>query len=222
MSRLMKLHGVWFCALVLLLSLTEAHALQLGSRSADEWIERLEREERVAGLKIDEVVSRLKLRPGDTVADIGAGTGVFSRPLARAVSPIGTLFAVEIDQELLDIIGERAAKENIKNIRTVLGKFEDPKLPSHEVDLAFFHDVLHHIEKRQEYLKTMASYLKPDGRIVVIDMIKGHPGAGHRNQPEMQISPDEVTQWMAGAGLQLVEEIALFDNKFFQVFARNP
>lgn len=83
-------------------------------------------------------------------------------------------------------------------------------------------DVLHHIERRQEYLKAKASYLKLDGRIVVIDMIKGHPRAGHKDQPEMQISPDEATQWMAGAGLQLVEEPALFDNKFFQVSARNP
>ena len=100
-----------------------------------------------------------------------------------------------------------------------MGEFEDPKLPGREFDLIFFHDVLHHIEKRQEYLQVTASYLKPGGRIVVIDMIKGHPEAGHRNQPEMQISPDDVKQWMSAAGLRLVEQVDdLFENKFFVAY----
>jgi ubiquinone/menaquinone biosynthesis C-methylase UbiE len=197
--------------------LAEASAVQLGSRSADEWIETLGRNERVAGLKIEEVVASLKLKPGDIVADIGAGTGVFSGPLARAVAPNGTLFAVEIDQALLDYISEQARKENVKNIQTVLGKLEDPNLPSREVDLAFFHLVIHHIEHRVVYLKTLASYLKPDGRIVVIDRI-----GGHKDQPEMQVTLEEVKQWMAAAGFRLAEEVDLFEDKFFAVFARNP
>jgi ubiquinone/menaquinone biosynthesis C-methylase UbiE len=170
-------------------------------------------------LKIEEVVARLGLGPGDRVADIGAGRGVFFEPLAWAEAPGETLYAVETDQELFDYINDRAGRENLANIQTVLAEFEDPKLPSREFDLIFFHDVLHHIEKRQEYLKPAAFYLKLDGRIVVIDMIKGHPEAGHRNQPEMQISPEEVKQWMAAAGLRLVEEADdLFENKFFVAF----
>ena len=217
MSHLMNLPKVWFCGLAISLGLAEASAVQLGSRSADEWVERLDRTERVAGMKIEEVVARLKLKPGDRVADIGAGTGVFSGPLARAVAPNGTLFAVEIDQALLDHIGERAKQEDVKNIRTVLGKFEDPNLPSREVDLAFFHLVLHHIEHRGAYLKTLASYLKPDGRMVVIDQIDGH-----KDQPEMQMTLEEVKQGMATAGFHLVEEFDLFEDKFFAVFAQNP
>jgi precorrin-6B methylase 2 len=213
----MNLHKVWFCALIISVGLAEASAVQLGSRSADEWIETLCRDERVAGLKIEEVVARLKLKPGDMVADIGAGTGVFSGPLAGAVAPNGTLFAVEIDQDLLDYISEQARKEDVKNIQTVLGKFEDPNLPSREVDLAFFHLVIHHIEHRVVYLKTLASYLKPDGRIVVIDRIEGH-----KDQPEMQVTLEEVKQWMAAAGFDLAEEVDLFEDKFFAVFARNP
>jgi SAM-dependent methyltransferase len=203
-------------SLVMTFGLVQALAFQLGSRSATDWIEILEREERVAGLKTDEVVSRLKLEPGDTVADIGAGTGVFSRPLARAVSPTGTLFAVEVDQELLVHISEQAKREDIENIQTVLGEFEDPNLPTREVDLAFFHDVLHHIENRQAYLKTLASYLKPEGRIVVIERI-----GGHGEQPEMQITLGNVKQWMAAAGFQLAEEFDVYDNKFFAVFGRD-
>ncbi len=208
-------------ALVMVLGLTQVVALQLGLRTADEWAEILERDRRVSGLKIEEVVARLGLEPGDQVADIGAGTGVFSGPLAQAVAPGGTLYAVEIDQELLDYVNDRAGRENITNITAVLGEFEDPNLPSRELDLIFFHDVLHHIENRQQYLQVTASYLKPGGRIVVVDMIKGHPEAGHRDQPEMQISPEDVKQWMEAADLRLVEEVDdLFENKFFVAYGR--
>ena len=107
-------------ALVMVLGLTQVVALQLGLRTADEWAEILERDRRVSGLKIEEVVARLGLEPGDQVADIGAGTGVFSGPLAQAVAPGGTLYAVEIDQELLDYVNDRAGRENITNITTII------------------------------------------------------------------------------------------------------
>ena len=204
--------------LVLLAGLSEAPA-QLGSRSADEWATVLDREQRVSGLKIEEVVSRLKLKPGDVVADIGAGTGVFSGPLAQAVAPTGTLLAVDIDQGLLDHIAQRAKEENIKNIQPVLGEFDDPNLPT-QTDVAFFHDVLHHIEHRQAYLKKLATYVKPDGRVVVIDMIFDRPDGPHRNQPEMHITQEQVRGWMASAGFPVMQEIDLFDDKFFVVFSR--
>ena len=202
---------------VLLIGTVEIRGLQLGSRSADEWIERLERPERVENLKIDDVISRLELKPGDVVTDLGAGTGVFSRPLARAVGTTGKVLAVEIDQALLDHISQQAQEENLKNIEPVRGEFEDPKLPRRDVDLAFFHDVLHHIEKREVYLRALSSYLKPTARIVVIDMIEGH-----RDDLEMQITQEQVTQWMASVGFQLVEEVKLFEDKFFVIFSRNP
>ena len=160
----------------------ETSASQLGGRPAEKWIQLLESEERVSGLKIEEVVSRLSLKPGDIVADIGAGSGVFCGPLAQAVAPRGMVLAVEIDQDLLDYIDQRAQQENIKNIKTVLGQFNDPGLTTHEVDVAFLHNVLHHIEQREVYLKALVSYLKPEGRIAVIDLIKDHPDSPHKDQ----------------------------------------
>lgn len=208
------------CLALLLAAAAQAPALQLGSRSTEEWIKRLERPERIAGLKIDEIIPRLNLKPGDIVADIGAGTGVFSRPLARAVGPQGKVLAVDIDQGLLDYINKRAAEEKIENIETVLGKFDDPNLPSRQVDVAFFHDVLHHIEKRDAYLKALASYLKPNGRIVVIELDKDDPDTPHRDDPEMLISKEQVNEWMAAAGFRPVEEFDFLKGKWFVVYAR--
>ena len=216
MSSIRYMRVVWLASMSLLLAAGQAWAFQLGSRTADEWIGILDGEARVEGLKIDEVITRLELSDGDIVADIGAGTGVFSGPLARAVAPSGILLAVEIDQGLLDHIDERADREGDQNVQTVLGEFDDPRLPRRDVDLAFFHDVLHHVEDRAGYLGNLGSYLKDDGRIVVIDQI-----AGHRDQPEMQMTLEDVKRWMASAGFGLAEEIDLFENKFFAVFERN-
>jgi cyclopropane fatty-acyl-phospholipid synthase-like methyltransferase len=211
--------------LLLLFGLGSAHALQLGARSAKEWIKTLESPERLAGLKIDEVISRLNLKPGMTVADIGAGTGVFSRALAKAVAPGGTVYAVDVDRGLVDYIGQRARQENLGNLQPVLGEFGDPKLPSRNVDVAFFHDVLHHIEHREAYLKTLAPYLKPAARIVLIEIDPHNPNHPHQQHVEkehgMQLSKESVTQWLAGLGFRPAAEFDLFHGeKWFVIYER--
>ena len=220
MSQKTNWKTVFLRSLLIFLLAQSQILAQLGGRSADEWISQLGREGRVSRLKIDEVVSYLNLKPGDNVADLGAGSGVFSGPLARSVAPEGKLFSVEIDQGLLNHIKERTEQEGLTNVHTVLGKFDDPNLPTNEIDVAFFHDVLHHIEKRQNYLKALALYLRRESRIVVIDLIKGHPKAPHRNQPQMQISLEELEGWMKKIGFSLTSKYDLFENKFFVVFSR--
>jgi 2-polyprenyl-3-methyl-5-hydroxy-6-metoxy-1,4-benzoquinol methylase len=194
---------------------------QLGSRDTQEWIRNLDRPERIAGLKIDKVLPLLKLKPGDKVADIGAGAGAFSLPLGRAVAPSGKVYAVDIDAGLLEYIAQKAKKENVDDIETVKGEFSDPKLPVHDVDLGFFHDVLHHIENRQAYLKALATYLRPNGRIALIEMNRDDPKTPHRNSLEMLVSKDEVKNWMAAAGFYPAEEFDLFGKpKWFIVYSR--
>ena len=190
-------------------------ALQLGNRSAKEWIKQLEGPERLAGLRADDILKVLGLKDGDIVADIGSGTGVLSWPMARKVAPTGRVLAVEVDQELLDYIDERSAQEKLGNIVTVLGEFQDPKLPTNDVDVAFFHNTLHHIKDRVGYLKLLASHLTPEGRMLVIDMIDGH-----KDDPEMQIDVESVVGWMKAAGFQRSQQIDLFEDKFFLVFRR--
>lgn len=193
---------------------------QLGARPADQWALTLESGRRMESLEIQEVVSRIGLEPGDIVAEIGAGTGIFSVPLARAVRPDGLVLAEEVDEGFLPMISDKEAQAGLDNIQPVLGRFEDPRLPRGDVDVAFFHDVLHHIADRGPYLQRTASYLKPGGRIVVVDYDMNVPGVPHSNQPEMLIGPDQVDGWMRDAGLELTRSIDMFDDKFFVIYTK--
>jgi 2-polyprenyl-3-methyl-5-hydroxy-6-metoxy-1,4-benzoquinol methylase len=195
-------------------------AAQLGSQPAEQWALTLESGRRLASLDIDNVVAAIGLQPGDIVADIGAGTGIFSVPMARAVAPDGIVLAVEVDTGFLPLIEAKARENGIANIVTVLGEFGDPKLPRRDIDVAFFHDVLHHIEQRQAYLRTLASYMPAGSRVVIVDYDKNVPGIPHANQPEMLIGPEDVRDWMAAAGFELAREIEMFDDKFFVVYTK--
>ena len=210
----------FICIVCVLLgsSITHGDARQLGTRPADAWIATLENPNRVAGLKIDEVVSRLRLRPGSSVADIGAGAGAFEGALSAAVGPEGTVYAVDIEQGLLDHIAARAQTLGLSNVRVVLGKYTDPALPSRDVDVALIYDVLHHIKDRETYLKNLAGYLTPRGRIAVVDFVTGK--GGHAKDAEQQITREQTDAWMAAAGLTPVEEIPLFDDKWFVIYAK--
>jgi len=202
-------------------SVTESWA-QLASRKAEEWVTTLEGPQRVATQKIDEVLSKLSLKPGMIVADIGAGSGLFSRPLAKAVAPAGKVYAVDVQRDLLDHIDKRDKEENISNIQTVLGEFNDPKLPARNVDLAFINDVLHHIQNRAAYLKALGTYVKPSGRIAIIEMNSNDPNTPHKSQPELLVGHEEIQRWMSDAGFRLVQEHPdLFPGtKWFLIFGK--
>jgi ubiquinone/menaquinone biosynthesis C-methylase UbiE len=210
--------AIAIAALLIALWCAPGAALQLGSRSAEEWVKTLDTPQRIAGLKIDDVVSKLRLTPGQVVADIGAGTGLFEGALAAAVTPTGTVYAVDVEQGLLDHIAQRATDLKVGNVRVVLGKFTDPALPARNIDTAFINDVLHHIEDRPTYLKNLAGYLKPTGKIAVIDFRPGQ--GGHLNQPELRVTKEQTDTWMAAAGLKPTEEIDLFSDKWFVIYSR--
>ena len=177
----------------------------------------LENPERVAGLRIDEVIAKLGLKPGDVVADLGAGSGLFALPFAKAVST-GKVYAVELDEGFLTRIREKAKTSGVTNVVPVQGTFTDPVLPARDVDVAFFHDVLHHVENRAAYLKSVARYLKPNGRIVVIEF--NPADSPHKDQPALVVSKEQTAAWMAEAGLTASEEVSLFADKWFVVYRR--
>ena len=187
---------------------------QLQQRPSDEYIVRMERPQRVAGLRVDEVIAKLQLKPGDVVADIGSGAGAFSVPMARAIGPNGTLYAVDIDQAMLDYVGDRAKKQGVGNVQTVLGEYDDPKLPVKTVDVAFFHRVLHMIEHRQAYVNAVAKYLKPDGRIVIIE--KNREDATNW----MWLQKSDVDTWMAAISFYPAQTFGVYDDRYFVVYQR--
>jgi ubiquinone/menaquinone biosynthesis C-methylase UbiE len=186
---------------------------QLAQRPAEEYIAAMDKPDRV--LKVNEVIEKLALKPGDIVADIGAGSGTFSVPMAKAIAPNGILYAVDIDQKMLDYVAARAKKEGVTNLRTVLGEYDDPKLPAKDADVAFFHRVLHMIEHRQAYVNATAKYLKPDGRIVVIDK-------NREDSPDswMWLNQSDVDTWMAAISFYPAEKFAVFDDRYFVSYQR--
>jgi len=184
--------------------------------SGREWIQRLERANRLPGLRVEAVIAALGLRPGHVVADIGAGTGAFTIPFARAVGPAGRALAVDIWPELLEYIGARAAREHVGNVQTILAARDDPRLPAGEVDLAFFHDVFHNVNDREGYLRRLASLLKPGGRIAIVEQEFDDPIAQRWDRPEDRITREQVSGWMKSIGFALAAEFDLFQG------ANNP
>ena len=205
-------------AIALAVTTAAVSARQLAGRPADDWTARLERPERIAGLKIDYIIASLGLKPGQNVADIGAGPGILSVPMAKAVAPGGKVYAVEIDKDYFPHITKRADAEHVTNVVTVLGAFTDPKLPASNVDVVLFHDVLHHIEDRAGYLKATAKYVKPSGRIAIVEL---PPTGSHKDDPSLIVAKDQVKGWMADAGFTPVQEFdGLNEGKWFIVYAR--
>jgi ubiquinone/menaquinone biosynthesis C-methylase UbiE len=134
--------------------------------SAATWLERPEREEEENPRKLIEL---LALKEGEVVADIGAGSGYYTFRMAKLVGPKGKVLAVDIQQEMLDIIKARAKKDGIENVEPVLGAEADPKLKPESVDTILLVDVYHEFSHPYEMTEKMVQALKPGGRIVFVE-----------------------------------------------------
>ncbi len=199
-------------AALLALGLANASA-QLEQKPAEEYIANMEKSDRMAPEQVAAVVTKLRLKPGDTVADIGSGGGLFTIPMAKAIAP-GTMYAVDIDQKMIDYVVEKAKKAGLTNVVGVLGEFDDPKLPVKTVDVAFYHRVLHMIEHRQAHLNATAKYMKPDGRIVIIDKNR------EDSSNWMWLKQSDVDSWMAAIAFYPAEHFAVFDDRYFVSYQR--
>ena len=193
-------------------------AEQLAARTTEDWIKTLDAPARVAAMRVGDVIGRLKLAPGQVVADLGAGTGAFSLPLAKAVGPAGRVYAVEIDKGLVEYISRKSADSGTANVQTVLGTPSDPRLPVAAVDVAFMHDVLHHVSDRAAYLTQAARYVKPRGRFVIIDP---DPALGpHKGDPALVVSKAQANDWMKAAGFVPIDDVSLFTDRWFVIYER--
>jgi ubiquinone/menaquinone biosynthesis C-methylase UbiE len=129
----------------------------------------LERPERVKEERTDKLLKLLALKPGLVVADIGAGSGFFTFPLAKAVGPKGKVLAVDIQKEMLDLIRARMKKDKVANVEPVQGTVTDPKLPAGKVDLILMVDVYHEFSHPYEMTVAMVKALKTGGRLVFVE-----------------------------------------------------
>jgi len=171
--------GRWFAPLVLLLATTALYAQDQSvapginkpfqKPDVAEFQGKFEKEGREAFDHRDKIVAACQIRAGMAVADVGAGTGLFTRLFAPLVGDKGRVFAVDISQEFVDHIELAARKDNLKNIEGVVCKPDSVGLPASSVDLVFICDTYHHFEFPHKTMQSIHKGLKPGGRVVLID-----------------------------------------------------
>lgn len=137
-----------------------------------EW---LERSERMNEERPDRVLAALELKPGMAVADIGAGTGYYSWRMSQRVGAGGTVYAVDIQPEMLKILERQMARRGVANVKATLGTTTDPGLPEGVLDLALMVDVYHEFEYPHEMLAAIVRALKPGGRLVFVEFRANDP-----------------------------------------------
>ena len=164
----------------------------------------------------DKVIAALQIREGAQIADLGAGGGYFTFHLAKAAGPSGKVYAVDIDKGTNELIAEKAKKDGVDNVETILATAEDPLLPKSGVDLIFTSNAYHHIDNRVVYFSNLGKYLKPGGRIVIIDFDRRAWLEGLLRH----YTPSEfIKREMEQAGYTLQEELTFLDRQSYLIFA---
>lgn len=166
-----------------------------------EWLvrESREREEDCRTL-----LGELQLRPGMTVADIGAGNGFYTLPIARQVAPEGKVYAVDIQPEMLKMLGGRARQARLANVTPVLGSVVDPKLPEGKLDLVLLVDVYHEFSHPEQMLAGIRRALKPGGRLVLAEFRAEDPEVPIK--PLHKMSKAQIVKELSPNGYRLVRE----------------
>jgi len=164
----------------------------------------------------DKVIAALNLHPGAVVADLGSGGGYFTFKLAREVAPSGKVYAVDVDKDMIELIAKRLKEESGNNVETILATATDPLLPQTGVDLIFTVNTYHHIANRLAYFANVRKYLRPGGRIAIIDLdrrawLEGL--LGHYTPSET------IKREMEQAGYALQQQLDFLDRQSFLIFS---
>lgn len=205
----------WFFWIAVVIGIVAGspHAEEVHHQFQPEQFERAGRDEYQ---KPDQVVKSLQLKKGDAVADIGAGSGYFTRRFAHAVNPGGVVYAVDIDENMLRYIQKGALEKEQNNIVTVLCDENDPMLAPDSVNLVFICDTIHHIANRSEYYRKLQRVLRPGGRLAIVDYKKEEQAIG----PPMhiRIAREDLIQEITKAGFQKTEEFDFLPYQYFLIF----
>ena len=154
-----------------------------GEVNLDVWLERMEVGSRELYSARNEVVAAVGLKEGDWVADIGAGTGLYTVLFAEEVGSTGRVFAEDIEPLFLDLINRRTADLSLDNVTAVLGREDDVTLPKNSVDVIFISDTYHYFDKREEIMRTVYEALKPGGSLILVefDITPGEVRPDHKS-----------------------------------------
>lgn len=183
----------------------------------------LEGPDREAWQKPDLIMDALGIADGGVVADMGAGGGWFTIRLARRVGPNGLVYAQDIQEQMIDAISRRVQRENLRNVRTVLGTATDPRLPT-GLDAVLIVDSFHEMDEKPDVilalLRNIAGVLKPLGRLGIVDFTPGDGGPGPA--AEERVDEAKVIARAADAGLKLQRRELVPPYQFLLVFSRDP
>jgi predicted methyltransferase len=179
----------------------------------------LEREDREDEERPDRVLEVMGLRLGDVVADVGAGSGYYTRRIAKSVLPGGKVYAADIQREMLQLLEQLAAEEGVGGIETILGTATDPRLPEGTLDWILLADVYHEMEAFELMLVRMRDSLAPGGRVALVEYRKEDGSADHI-KPEHRMSVREVLAEWEPAGFELEALHEFLPSQHLFVFRR--
>lgn len=168
------------------------------------WVGRFESEGREVFDFREEIVASIGLEPGQAIADVGAGTGLYEPLFAAAVGAEGTVYAVDIVPRFIDHIATKAAEQNLTQIETVLGDDRSTGLAAGSVDVVFVCDTYHHFEDHEAMLASIHQALRPGGRFVVVDYERIEPRIEHIRADKAQFTAE-----IEAAGFRLTEEVEI-------------
>jgi ubiquinone/menaquinone biosynthesis C-methylase UbiE len=209
-----------FFPLLLLMSACSESGYMVTERSHsfddhEYYIRRFENPERARWQKPDEVVAAMKIGKGDTVADIGAATGYFTRRFARAVAPEGTATGYDIQPWMVEYMKKDARKLKLPNYRSGLIDPLKPVLPEGHFSVIFMCNTYHHIEKRVEYLAGIKSAIRKNGRFVLIDH---HVHAKNGPPVHLRLSRELVISEFDQAGFRLSKSLDFLQDQYYLEF----
>ena len=185
------------------------------------YIARMENPARAEWQRPLEVVAALELVRGERVADIGAGTGYFTLPIARALGAQSTVYAVDVDQRVIDYLKDRLVRAGQQQVSVVKSAPDDPLLEPASVDTIFIANTWHHIPDHPAYLKKLDQDLAPGGRIVIIDFVcKPREERGFGPPLEAQLPRKVVDQEMADAGFVVARVHDFLAEQYFVEYRR--
>jgi ubiquinone/menaquinone biosynthesis C-methylase UbiE len=161
------------------------HIAQVMSHDGAAWLDRPEREREE---QPDRALDALGIRPGEMVADVGAGTGYYTVRLAQRVGPAGRVYATDVQPEMLALLESRLAREHVSGVKTVLATDHDSGLPESTMDLILLVDVYHELSQPQLVLRQLRRALKPGGRLVLLEFRKEDPDVAIRPDHKMSVA----------------------------------